>query len=233
MRKIMKVHPLCQMFGTVAPLSADDLAALKDDIKTNGIKVPILVNKKKDTILDGLTRWRIAHDLGAKVQDDVLKNAEVFKGKDEEIESEILSRNLFRRHMTDDQRVMVVSKIRGPQLEKEAKARQSAAGTFKGKGKQADNGAGSVAEHIAKEAGVSKHKAEQAEKARKAGFTEDVISKKTKLRTAAKKAGKKARKPKKEVSWEDQVYKKWTQWLNRFPHPKRQEVMQLVKKWIG
>jgi len=228
-QKAMKIHPLCRLFGSMAPMPAEELAQLTADIRENGIKVPILVNPKRDTIYDGFTRWKIAYDLKLKLPAD---RFEVFKGKDEEIEKEILSRNLFRRHMTDDQRVAIVDKIRGPQLEKEAKERQSAAGSFKGKGKAKLDGQGSVAAKIAKEAGVSTHKAKQAEKARKAGALEDVISKKTKLRDAAKK-GTTKRKPRKEVSFEDQVYKKWTAWINRYPPPQRRQVMALVKKWIG
>jgi ParB-like chromosome segregation protein Spo0J len=226
--KVMKVHPTCQMFGTIAPLSKDELAELTDDIKTHGIKVPILINKKRDTILDGLTRWKIAHDLKIKLPND---RFEIFKGKDEEIESEILSRNLFRRHMSDDQRVAVVTKLRRPQLEKEAKDRQSAAGAFKGDANL--DGKGSVAEKIAKEAGVTSHKAKQAVKADKAGLTDDVIQGKTKLGKAAKKAGSKVRKPKKELPFEDQVYKKWTQFVGRFAPPLRRRVMDLIKGWIG
>src|SRR5215475_1963308 len=81
--KTMKVHPLCQMINSMAPLPKDQMAELVADIKTNGIKVPILV--KGPTILDGLTRHRIAFDLKIEVP------TEEFKGKDEDIEKEILS----------------------------------------------------------------------------------------------------------------------------------------------
>ena len=82
--------------------------------------------------------------------------------------------------------------FRGEQLEKEAKERQAdKGGSFKGKGKgngkgNGNSGAkGSVAAHIAKEAKVSTHKAEQALKAKKAGMLEDVVSGKVSLRKAA------------------------------------------------
>jgi hypothetical protein len=228
--KVMKVHPLCQQFSRIAPLPAKERAEMMEDIKQNGIKVPILIDRKKNTILDGLTRWKIAHDLNMKLGPS---NFEVFKGKDEDVEKEILSRNLFRRHMDDDQRVAIVSHIRGPQLEKEARERQSAAGSFKGKKNGEVKGKGSVAAKIAKEAGTTQYKAEQAEKARKSGALEDVMAGKSKLRSAAKKAGKSARKPKKETPFEDQVYKKWTAWINRFAPPQRRRVMDLVKGWIG
>jgi ParB-like chromosome segregation protein Spo0J len=227
-KKVMKIHPLCRLFGQVAPLSKDEKANMFESVKKNGIKVPILLNKKKDTILDGKTRWDMAFDAKLKLTDD---NFEVFPSEDEEkIKEEIVIRNLDRRHMSDDQRTAIVSKLFGPQLEKEAKERQSKAGSFKGAAKL--DGKGSVAQQIAKTAGVSQHKAQQAEKARKAGALDDVIQGKSKLRGAAKKGTTKKRE-KKTVSFEDQVYKKWTQWLNRFAPPARREVCKWVKGWIG
>jgi hypothetical protein len=223
----MKIHPLCRMFGSIAPMPKAELAEMTADIKANGIKVPLLVTKNRDTILDGATRWKIAYDLKMDVPEDKF---EAFDGTEEQIANEIMSRNLFRRHMSDDQRVAIVSKMRGPQLETEAKERQSAAGAFKGKAKL--NGKGSVAAQVAKSAGVSQRKGEQAEKVRKAGGLEEVISGKTKLGKAAKKTPTK-RKPRAEVPFEDQVYKKWTQWINRFAPPQRRRVMDLVKGWIG
>src|SRR6266542_2095168 len=176
MSKAMKVHPLCRMFGQIAPMPKKELAQLTADIKQNGIKVPILINRKKDTILDGHTRWKIAYDLKLELADDQF---EVFEGEDAEIEREILSRNLYRRHLTDDQRIAILSKLRGPQLEKEARERQQAtqlAGKTGGKFAKKAIGddenivadtsqvKGSVAAKLAKEAGTSEHKARQAER---------------------------------------------------------------------
>ena len=94
------------------------------------------------------------------------------------------------------------------------------------------DGKGSVAAQIAKTAGVSQHKAQQAVKASKAGALDDVIAGKTKLQSAAAKAPTKKRKTK-VIPFEDQVYKKWTQWLGRFPHPVRREALKAVHGWIG
>ena len=78
---------------------------------------------------------------------------------------------------------------------------------------------------------MSEHKARQAEKARKAGVLGDVLSKKTSLREAASRGQTKKRKT---AEWtfaelskalsqphpgeiaNDQLYKKWTKWLNQF-----------------
>jgi ParB-like chromosome segregation protein Spo0J len=270
--KAMKVHPLCQLFGQIAPLSKKHRADMVEDIKRNGMKIPILINEAGDTIIDGHTRWMIAYDLGLRKSQVPIQR---FKGKEEEVEREILSRNLFRRHMTDEQRVAIVSKLEGPRLEKEAKERQRAAGGDKRSEAYPENSgsdsgeAGSstasdensisfgegvaegseVVDQIAACAGVSRHKAKQAEKARKAGVLDDVITKKTKLRDAAKKARlreqltkqidealaglhlSKKRKPKKELPFEDVVYKKWNAWLDKFGSQKRR-VMELVEGWI-
>jgi hypothetical protein len=249
--KALKIHPLCLAFSELAPISKEARAEMMDDIRRNGIKIPILINEAGDTIIDGRTRWMIAYDLGLRKSQVLIER---FKGKDEEIEGEILSRNLFRRHITDEQRVAIVSKLEGPRLEKEATERQRAAGGDKRSEAYAENSGsdsgkvsstasaensissgeevsehGEVVEQIAKRAGVSRHKAKQAEKARKAGMLDDVIAKKTKLRDAAEKAG---TKPKKEPPFEDVVYKKWTAWPNKFGSQKRC-VMELVEGWIG
>jgi ParB-like chromosome segregation protein Spo0J len=233
--KTMKIHPLCQMFNSIAPMPEKEHSELVEDIKANGIKVPILVNKKRDTILDGLTRWKIAYDLKLQLADD---RFEVFQGSDDEIEAEILSRNLYRRHITDDQRVAIVSMLRGPQLEKEARARQAAAGgdkrsTASGENKISFSASGETADQIAKEAGVTQHKARQAEKLRKAGKLGDALAGKEKLHKAAATVDTKSGKPKKEIPFDDQVYRKWQAWIGRFAPSLRRQVMDLVRGWVG
>jgi hypothetical protein len=270
--KAMKVHPLCLTFSTIAPLSKQERAEMLEDIKQNGIKIPILINEAGDTIIDGYTRWKIAYDLGLRKSQVPIQR---FKCKAEEIEGEILSRNLFRRHMTDDQRLAIFAKVKGPQLEKEAAERKEAGRKAGGKarhgqlkhqnsissfsegseayvenkisdppeeayaensgklksdadscGKELPEG-GSVAAQIAQRMGVSQRKAEQIEKARKAGMLDEVITGEQRLREAAAKTGKK----RKDVPFEDAVYKKWSAWLNRFA-PEQRRVMELIHDWI-
>jgi len=216
------------MFSQIAPLGKDEKAEMVADIKENGIKVPLLVNKKKDTIYDGYTRWGIAYDLKLAPKDIPM---EVFSGTEEEIEAEILSRNLFRRHMSDSERAALVSKILGPVAEKEAKERQSAAGSFGDKSKGKGTGKGKRVAELAKKAGVSEHKMAQAERARKAGMIDDVLSKKTTLRKASEKGKGGKRKPAKELSFADALYKKWTAFVNRIDHPKRRQALELIAGW--
>jgi hypothetical protein len=112
--KTWKVHPAALAFPR---MSVAEFNELKADIAAKGMRLPILVNKKKDTILDGRNRMMVAHDL--KLEDGEVP-IEVFTGTSEEEVSEIISRNIHRRHLTDDQRVAIVAKLRGPQLTKEA-----------------------------------------------------------------------------------------------------------------
>jgi ParB-like chromosome segregation protein Spo0J len=106
--KAMKIHPLCRLFNNLAPIPKEDRAGMLENIKKNGIKVPILLNKAGDTIIDGYNRWMIAYDLGFRKSQVPIER---FKGKDEEVEGEILSRNLHRRHMTFELRKELAAKL--------------------------------------------------------------------------------------------------------------------------
>jgi len=218
--KQMKIHPVAEMLPYLRKAQFNDLV---EDIKVNGVLVPVLVNKAKDTIIDGRSRWMAAHDAGVKSADIPMV---VFKGKDEEIPSEILSRNLFRRHLTEDQRIMLVVKIRGSQIIEEAAERKKGAltGTFK-KGKNG-NGGTSV-EKVAAEAKVSTHKAQQAIKVFKAGKAEEVMRGK-KLRATAKSIPTKKRKPLKVKSLKERVWLKYSALLKSFDKEEHREVKKLL-----
>lgn len=227
--KVMKIHPFAQTFSVI---QGDELNDLREDIRANGIIVPILVNKKKNMILDGRNRWMIATELG--VQKDV--PYDVFLGTDEDIPAEILRLNVFRRHLTDDQRMAAISKVRGPMLEKEAKKRQAeGAKAPQGKGgsfKKNGNGGATVAQ-LAAEAKATPYKAQQAEKARKAGLIDDVIAKKMTLKQAAKAAGPSKRKPRKvQLTFEDEVWQKWARFLKNWPSTQHREVFKFVTVFI-
>lgn len=204
--KIMSIHPLCRLFSSGEDaMTESERNELREDIRAHGVKIPILVNKKKDTILDGRTRWMIASELG--IQDKV--PMEVFTGKDEDIKTEIVARNIYRRHLSPGQRAALVNKLLGKQFEAEAKEEQRKAGRAKagkertekiggafkkGNGESvAEKHARTHAEKLAKTAGVTEHVAKQAIAAEKAGMTDDVIQKRITVRAASKKGGKSRR----------------------------------------
>jgi len=90
--EIASLFPL--MFG-------EEFAPFKKDIEENGLLVPIILYKGK--ILDGRNRYNACKELGIETK------FEEYKG-DKPVEY-ILSKNLFRRHLTTYQRIEVGFKI--------------------------------------------------------------------------------------------------------------------------
>jgi ParB-like chromosome segregation protein Spo0J len=218
----MAVHDVAKMLPT---LSAKARKELRDDIQANGIRVPILVNKAKDTILDGRNRWQIAYELGF-TPDQVPQ--EVFKGKDEEIPSVVLSRNLFRRHLTEDQRVQLVDKILHLHLEAAARARMKA-----GKSDPVMNSIerGKYADALADKANVSQHKARQAIKARKAGYADEVIAAKMRSKDAAKAAPRKTRR-KAVKTLKQELWEWFSRFMKKFDRGQHREVRAILRGFI-
>jgi ParB-like chromosome segregation protein Spo0J len=219
--KVMKVHPVAKMFPT---LPAKEMKELRADIETNGIRVPIIVNKAKDTILDGRNRYMIASELklgNGKVP------FEVFEGTEEDIPGMIVSRNILRRHLSDDQRIMLTAKILGPKLEKEA------AKAFADK----KGGKGKTAERLAKEVGSTKHKAEQAISVSKHAkdLVDEVVAGKVALKKAAKVAKSRKpskRKPKEPKTLEQIVAAKFQRFMAAFPMPQHREVKKILRSML-
>jgi ParB-like nuclease domain len=218
--KVMKVHEIAKLFPIIP---AKEMKDLRSDIEANGIVVPILVNKAKDTIIDGRNRWMIANEL--KLADVPM---ETFKGKDEDIPNEILSRNIFRRHLNDDQRISLLAKILAPKLEEEATARKTKKGAF-GDGKAGAKG--SVAAHLAAAGKVSQHKAQQAIKATKAGVVDDVIKGKTTLRKAAGSAPTKKR-TKKVATFEDEVWARFDRFMKHWDVTLHRKVKEILRGFL-
>ena len=224
----MKVHPVARMF---AGLEGNEMNDLRNDIKANGILVPIVVNQDRDTIIDGRNRWAIANELG--IQTDV--PYEVFAGADEDIPAEILRLNVFRRHLTDDQRLAAIAKVRGPQLEKEGRARQVAGGKNKVSDSFNGKGAGKTrVAQLASEAKTTEYRAGQVEEVRKAGLIDDVMQKKQTLKQAHK-AASATRKPvvRKPVPFEDEVWTAWSRLLKHWPQTQHRAVIAKVEQFIA
>jgi ParB-like chromosome segregation protein Spo0J len=227
---VMKIHPAAKELAEwLQVLPSKEAKELKEDIKTNGIQVPILVTKTKDTIIDGRNRWMIAHELGLKPEDVPL---EVYRGKEEDIPKVIMSRNALRRHLTKDQRDAVIAAVLAPPMEKEAAAQKGGrpkAGTF---GKPSANG-GSVADQLSEKMNVSRRRAEQLEKVRKAGTLKRVAQGKKTLRQAAKEAPKKERKKKTAKSIGDRVWTAYKQLLAKFTHEEHREVKKHLRNYLS
>jgi ParB-like chromosome segregation protein Spo0J len=80
---------------------------LKRAIKDHGFLFPVIVNKNRE-LLDGYTRLKIARELGiTEIPVEVYETS----GREEELDI-IASLNLKRRHLTKDELVLLIDKIR-------------------------------------------------------------------------------------------------------------------------
>ena len=102
MSKTLVPHPVALLFP---PLPPADYEALKEDIRCNGVKVPILVHGGQ--ILDGRHRYQACRELGIRCL--VVE----WNGHDPWLE--VQSRNLIRRHLAKDQ-VYAIRKLAAHQF---------------------------------------------------------------------------------------------------------------------
>ena len=109
--KELQIHETAKAFPKLLPEEFDEL---KHDITQHGVREPVLINRRKDTLLDGVHRRKACVELTIDMP------IEVYQGEDER--GQIISRNLYRRHLTDDQRVAMVTKLRLPELRAKAQS---------------------------------------------------------------------------------------------------------------
>jgi hypothetical protein len=147
--KELQVHKTAQALPRLLP---EEFAELKHDVALHGLREQVLVNRRKDTILDGRHRRKACVELKADMP------VEVYQGQDEK--DEIIARALYRRHMTDDQRLAFVIEVclgevrrRAQERIIEARHRMALAKTTKPIHTDVE---------IAKKAGVSPRKARRA-----------------------------------------------------------------------
>lgn len=97
----MDWHPYAKLF----PMLGDEqIEALADDIRANGLRTPIVVDRD-ERIIDGRNRS------AACILADVKPVYEVFTGNDREILKLVCSLNIHRRHLSDSQRDMIAATI--------------------------------------------------------------------------------------------------------------------------
>jgi hypothetical protein len=148
-------HPLCKLFP---PLPPDELQALADDIKQNGLRHPVLLHEGK--VIDGKNRLEACQIAG------VQPVCEEWDGQGSLLDFVVLA-NLRRRHLTSAQLAALAVDLK-PLYEKQAKERQrlSAGRGAKGdKASPAEKGKSSA--HVAKVCGTNPRYVEIAEKIKK------------------------------------------------------------------
>ncbi len=101
------LHPLAEL---VPPMTADEYAEFKADIKAHGFHEPVTLYQGK--ILDGKHRYRAARELGIEI-----KTREWRPGDGEPIDY-VISENVRRRHLTTGQRAALALELR-PAIERE------------------------------------------------------------------------------------------------------------------
>ena len=94
----LEFHPLANLFPM---LDDTDYVNLRNDIKTNGLNVPIVRYEGK--VLDGRNRSRVCKELG--IESDVVE----YVGDDPL--GFVLSMNLHRRHLDASQRAMIAADL--------------------------------------------------------------------------------------------------------------------------
>lgn len=185
-------HPFADLFPLMEDTSPE-FKGLVDDIRTHGLREEIMLwyDGKTSWIIDGRNRYRACWAAGVKTR-FLDWGTENIGG--EVVLNWIVSLNLHRRHLTDDQRAMVAANLI-PLLEAEAKKRK--AGGQGGVLLRAESPEANQPEDrrsdvkAAKAAKVSQHKVRAAVKVLKADPTAaaEVASGKTTLSSANKKVG--------------------------------------------
>jgi hypothetical protein len=141
------IHPAAKL---LPPMTDEEYANLKADIKAHGLREPITTLPRKDQdarpmVLDGVHRLRACQEVGV-----ALRFVQLVDPVDPV--SYVVSRNVHRRHLTAGQRAMFGVKLL-PGLERAAKERQRAGGRAKGSEKVRD--AGKATDKAAAVVGVS------------------------------------------------------------------------------
>lgn len=189
-------HPLADIFPMMDPESKD-FGSLLGSVSVFGVLEPIVLTRDM-RVLDGRNRLRAALE-SVHAEDDEKAPKFVFFDQlpiDHELVSErdyVASKNLSRRHLSDEQKAAAVALLFHGYTEKAAEARKEklvpAARTRRGEITPTSNKpAERTREKVQKEAGVSEHKARQALKVVEASpeLAKQVIAGEVSLKDAAK-----------------------------------------------
>jgi ParB-like chromosome segregation protein Spo0J len=94
-------HPACRLLPA---LSDEQFAELVADISNYGQRHPIIVDQA-GVILDGRHRFRALQELSMEPK------VQTFRGKEAEKVALVISENIRRRHLTDQQRAHVAAEL--------------------------------------------------------------------------------------------------------------------------
>jgi ParB-like chromosome segregation protein Spo0J len=118
-----RVHPTASLFPL---LEGNAYQELKKSIEQHGQQEPIVL--QGDVLIDGRNRLKVLLDLGREPVVEEYSSPLA-------VEEYILVQNLWRRHLTDDQRMMITTQVMLRKETEAAQARQQAGGKRNGKGR--------------------------------------------------------------------------------------------------
>src|SRR5215469_11029587 len=174
-----KVHPVADLFPM---LGREEFERLKRDIKKNGLIEPIVIDG--DTLIDGRNRLKACRQLGIEPKTEDFYSL----GFQDTPADFIWSKNVLRRHLTDDQRAVLVQKFENEvkKLAKQAMARKPESALVNSPKQEPVH----TRETLADKAKVSPHKIRQAQNVEKHApqLLPKVASGEMKLRDAEKEA---------------------------------------------
>jgi hypothetical protein len=116
-RDVLPIHPAADLFPLMAP---DELKALGEDIKKNGLKIPIVFcladDGKGKLLLDGRNRLDAMELIGRKLvnrRDELALDPMYLHGlaNDDDPYAFVISINIRRRHLTTDQKRELIAKL--------------------------------------------------------------------------------------------------------------------------
>jgi hypothetical protein len=99
--RTLEPHPLVDLFPL---MEGDEYAALREDIRVNGLFDPITLYQGR--ILDGRNRYRACEEAGVGIA-----TVEFDPENDGDPRVWVISRNLKRRHLNESQRAMIAAKL--------------------------------------------------------------------------------------------------------------------------
>jgi hypothetical protein len=114
-RDVLPVHPAADLFSL---MSREELLELGEDIKKNGLKMPIVLIAGPDglMLLDGRNRLAAMEVVGLPVYRNITPRTVL--AHDADAYAYVLSANVHRRHLTAEQRRDLIAKLLLAQPEK-------------------------------------------------------------------------------------------------------------------
>jgi hypothetical protein len=116
-RDIIRVHPATDLFPLMSETDPTALKELGEDIKKNGLRVPVVLLDGEDGqyLLDGRNRLDAAEAAGFKIALDQNGGIEWLRGRHIHVTGDpyayVISANIHRRHLTAGQKRELIGKL--------------------------------------------------------------------------------------------------------------------------